>query len=103
MRQFKGKRNIRKSSFLKGLKRCQVARAQNLSGDETERRGPASTLDNLSGKQNTKKVEGGSRGVLYHLLVNLDLILQTVENLVEDTMVLFGFEVIYLGDSMKDV
>ena len=69
---------------------------------ETKRCGPASTLDKLSGKQNTKRVEGGSQEVLYHLLMNLDLILQTMENLVEDTMVLFGFEIIHLSDSMKD-
>ena len=69
---------------------------------ETKRCGPASTPDKLSGKQNTKRVEGGSQEVLYHLLMNLDLILQTMENLVEDAMVLFGFEIIHLSDSMKD-
>lgn len=35
--------------------------------------------------------------------MNLDLILETMGNLVEDAMVLFRFEIIHLGDSMKDV
>ena len=50
------------------------------------------------GKQYAKKVESGSRGVLCHLLMNLDLILETMGNLVEDAMVLFRFEIIHLGD-----